>query len=159
MLHGPRIKKSAFNAAEIRHPVNRVAEAREQVEPRRPTGGIGIVDRDGVEERIDGPPQAGERGHSRSEILRGQRTRGRRLGCVERGDKRSFLRFGRVGKRFVALVLQLRGDHRGEIGIVDQAERVFLPRAGDALGIERSRIFGPGSPAQAGVSVGWRSVT
>ena len=59
----------ALDLREIRDPVHRVAEAREQREAARASAGVIGIDRDLVEERIDRRAQRSQRGHGGGEIL------------------------------------------------------------------------------------------
>src|SRR5688572_12371416 len=79
--------KSAFDLREVGDFVHCITHPREQVEPRFALGGVGIVDRHLVEERVDRRAERGERGHRGFEILALDRGDRLGLGAGERCDE------------------------------------------------------------------------
>src|SRR5690606_39180037 len=122
----PQSLTSPFDPGKVGDLVYRVAEAGEQGQPGCALGLVRIVHRHFVEEAVDGRAQDGERGHGRFEVLGLHRRTSARLGRVQRFDQRLFSRFWRIGVIVFSPLLHLGGDYRGEIGIVDQGQRVLL---------------------------------
>ena len=77
--------------------MNRIAEAREQIQPASSHRRIRIVDRYFIEEGVDRPTQRRQRFQRPGEILLLNRLGRMRLGIVERVHQRLLVRLGRGG--------------------------------------------------------------
>jgi len=91
---------SSLDLGKIGDTMDRVAHPREQREASGAFDGIGVVDGDRVEERVDRRAEGGERGHCGFEILVADGIRRGRAGGIERGDEVGFGGFGGVRKSF-----------------------------------------------------------
>ena len=74
-----------LDPGEVGDGVDGGADAGEEVQARGTLGRVGVVDGDGLKERVDRCSQASERRHRRLEILRLDRAGGGGFGGVERG--------------------------------------------------------------------------
>lgn len=91
-------KKSPLDPAEIRDPVDRIAETAEQRKAACAFVSLWGVNDHLFKEPVDGSAQGGKRSHRIAKPLVRHRLRSARGSGIERVDQRLFGRFGLVGK-------------------------------------------------------------